>query len=321
MQSYTHLLIGPPEERAPDGRSKTGDHWRHALTPPAQILGFICMVRVATLGQLARVHYLAVSKAGSNGSLSIIHSREQIESLMLTNGWLGRLKTTLPSSCGGGMVAVFHLTERGRKALRKEAPELCLFASGRPSKRQIKYVPHNLLVTEALLCISESGCEVLEFQPEACLRRMKINERGEDWRNVSGQSESLPDFSILLRTPKTNATPRVDCEVSIQLDAEQIKKKPVGVHWFVPNQGKADLIESVRGKRERVTVLGDVRSPFVDEENETENIREDSAEDMGPDLLDERAMHVLRLLGGVATANAIAALRRAERSGVSRSLS
>src|SRR6266404_953514 len=319
MQPYTHLLIGPIEERTPDGLSITGDASRHSdLSPPAQILAFMSLIRVATLGQLARFHSLP---ADNNGSRSIIESKEQIEALVFTTGWLGYFKTTLPSSCGGGMVTVFHLTERGRKALRKEAPVLCLFAAGRPSKRNIKYVAHNLLVTEALLCISESGCEVLEFQPESSLRRMKVSERGEEWRNTTGQSESLPDFSVLLRTPK-NTFRRVDCEISIQLDAEQIKKKPIGVHWFVPNQSKSDLVESVRSKRERVTVLGDVRAPFVDDESESPNIRQEPVKDTTPaPFLDESDVHVLQLLGGIASANAIAAIRKAERSGVSRSLS
>ena len=66
MQPYTHLLIGPIEERTPGGLSITGDPSRHSdLSPPAQILAFMSLIRVATLGQLARFHSLT---AGNNGS-------------------------------------------------------------------------------------------------------------------------------------------------------------------------------------------------------------------------------------------------------------
>lgn len=320
MKPYTHLLIGPIEERTPDGSSMTADSWRRSfLPPPVQILAFMALVHVATLGQLARFHFEYASLTESYRTGSASESKEWIKALLLPNGWLGCLKTTLPNSCCGGAVAVYYLTERGRTALKKEALALFTLTCGRPTKKQ--YIPHDLLVTEALLRIYESGCEVLEFQPETSLRRMKVSERGEGWRNVSAQSEALPDFSVLLRTPK-NPGVRVDCEVSVQLDAEQIKKKPVGVHWFVPNQGKADLIESVRGKREKVTVLGDVRYPFFDEESGGETVCEKPDKDIVARApLDEREVHVLRLLGGAATANAIAAIRKAERSGVSRSLS
>jgi hypothetical protein len=136
---------------------------------------------------------------------------------------------------------------------------------------------------------------------------------------LSEQSEALPDLSVLLRNPKGKVI-RVDCEISVELDADQIKKKPLGLHWFVSTQHKADLIQTVRGKGEKVSMLGDVREPFCEESlNEVDHQENGDKEDPLP--LAERDLHVLQLLGGVATATAIAAVRSVDRTLVSRTLS
>jgi hypothetical protein len=298
----------------------TGDDWRRSfLTPPAQILAFVGMLRVATLGQLARFHFGRVSSVEADASRSLIGSKEWLEALVLPNGWLGRFKMNLPKACGGGKVTVFHMTERGQKALRKEALPLSdLARPGKPEKNSLKNVPHDLLITEALLRILDSGCEILEFTPESTLRRIRINQRGEGWLNLSEQSEALPDISVLIRNPKGKVI-RVDCEISVQLDADQIRKKPLGLHWFVSTQHKADLIETVRGKSEKVSILGDVREPFCEELNDVDHLENENTQDPLP--LAERDLHVLQLLGGVATAAAIAAVRSVDRTLVSRTLS
>jgi hypothetical protein len=321
MEPYNFKFIGPLEEETSDGVSMTGDHWRLSfLTPPAQILAFMGMVRVATLGQLARFHFGRVSSVETDRVGSTIRSKEWLEALVLTNGWLGRFNLSLPKTCGGGQVTVFHITERGRKALRKEALPLSdLARPGKPKNNNLKNVPHDLLITEAVLRILDSGCEILEFTPESTLRRIRINQRGEGWVNLSEHSEALPDISVLLRLPKDKVI-RVDCEISVELDADQIKKKPLGLHWFVSTQHKADLIQTVRGKGERVSILGDVREPFCEEAlNEVDPTK--NADKENPEPLAERDLHVLELLGGVATAAAIAAVRSVDRTLVSRTLS
>jgi hypothetical protein len=118
MEPYNLKFIGPPEEETSGGLSMTGDHWRRlSLTPPAQILAFVGMVRVATLGQLARFHFGSVSSVERDSTGSLIQSKEWLEALVLPNGWLGRFKTNLSKTCGGGNVTVFFITERGRKPL------------------------------------------------------------------------------------------------------------------------------------------------------------------------------------------------------------
>ena len=88
MEAYNFKFIGPPEEETSDGLSMTGDHWRRSLlTAPAQILAFLGMVRVATLGQLARFYardWQTVSKSDEHLVLRLMERGDFVAQLTIT---------------------------------------------------------------------------------------------------------------------------------------------------------------------------------------------------------------------------------------------
>ncbi len=237
---------------------------------------------------------------------------------LVQNRLVARIDLALPGSLGVGVVRVHYLTHRAARWLRREFPALACYARpGRPVGTIRDRLAHDLLVTEAYLHV-HARCAIHEFHPESTLRTANLKAR-EFSRLRGGQtSEGMGDFTVLVGLPGRSGVKRLECEVAVALDADQILAKPEDLRWFVPTEHKADVIESLRGRRP--TVLGDVRAPEV-EKDAVEAGDEISKEvPLNLSRVEAGSLRALSKLGGFATADAIAKIYGEHRSGVSRAL-
>ncbi|HKQ08566.1 MAG TPA: hypothetical protein VJ464_25820 [Blastocatellia bacterium] len=304
-----------------------GENWLNTLDPGQRLLCFASLVRVFTLGQAARYAWGSDARA----------ARKVLESFVWQRRWLRVMKNSpLPKDCGGGTTDVYYLTLAGISHLKKIAPTLARYARRQPPRGVLRQrIPHDLLIAEAYLYIHER-CLILEFIPEETLKsRLRKNGGRRTENGDSGSNrEATGDFKVrVVKRGQEGAPCWVECEVSLHLDADQIAAKPAAMVWFTASRQQSDIIETVHGLK--AILLADVVRPCRPKGGE-QTVAEVAAERAGDDgtappvqrrehrggfnEAHQRVLEALKLLGGCATAEAIAGVLRGERSGVSRTL-
>ena len=304
-----------------------GEEWLGTLDPGPRILCFASMLRVFTLGQAARYAWQGDVRA----------ARKALEKFVWQRRWLNIVKNfPLPRECGGGTTDVYYLTLAGINALKKVAPKLALYARKKQPRGALRNrIPHDLLITEAYLWIHERFL-ILEFIPEEALKS-QLRKNGGRWgegQYPNINSEATGDFKVnVVKRGGDGGARWVECEVSLHLDAGQISRKPDGMAWFTASRQQADIIET--NKKRKPIILESVARPSLaeardklatiptaDREQDEETARRVQQGKYTGTLTEahQRVLRALDLLGGCATAEAIAGVLGGERSGVSRSL-
>lgn len=302
-----HLYIGVSEER-PGNLSETGEPWRSQFPPNVRILFLASLLQVFTQGQIARYLF--------NGSVEEAESELQD---LLKAGALENITVRLTADCGGGCVAAYYLTSKGARLVNQFSPALRFHAKpGRPRGRRFEMLVHDLYVTEAYINIVHK-CIVLEFHSELELRRSKLRARHGRVNGDDLFDEHMGDFSVLvIGNEPGSKIHRVECEIALRLDAEQILSKPQHVHWFVHSQSKANAIANLTQRP--VRVLDDVRSvrwPEASPNDRELTTIQQSTLVSGLTKPEQRIIRTLERMGGAGTSDAVAQTLGLDRSGIS----
>lgn len=304
-----------------------GEEWLNQLDPGLRILCFASMLRVFTLGQAARYAW--------NGDAIV--ARQALERAVGQQRSLNILRNfQLPKACGGDITDVYFLTLSGINVVKKIAPQLARYARKQPPRGALRSrIPHDLLITESYLWIHKRFV-ILEFIPEESLKAQLRRDGGRrsESGDISASNEATGDFKVcVIKRGEESDARWVECEVSLHLDADQIGNKPEGMAWFTSSRQQADMIETVCNRRP--IILASVTRPGLvkgrndvtamplnvcrrgDESAPSVQLKQDAGT-----LTEahERVLNALDLLGGCATAEAIAGVFQCGRSGISRSL-
>jgi hypothetical protein len=219
------------------------------------------LVRVFTLAQLARF-----LKGGD-----IPATVEAIDRLVLLAKFLGSIEgLPLPKGLGGGVTTVYYVTDKGGAWLLQHCPQLAKrIRYGKPNEKMTKRIPHELIITEALVRLWPEN-EIQDFLPDEELRRRIIRERA---RRRRYNQEKLPsevtgDFVIVLpSTTHPEGEVWHQYEAAVRYSARQMDQKPRELHWLACTPTQADIIERVTGRRplmissvDRVHPTGENRS-------------------------------------------------------------
>lgn len=304
------LYLGPSEERI-GNLSETGEVWRNQFPPNIRILFFASLLQVFTLGQVTRYLF--------NGAVEKAESELQD---LLKTGALQTITVRLLADCGGGCVAAYYLTSKGARLVNQSSPALRFHAKpGRPRGRRFETLIHDLYVTEAYITIVHK-CIVLEFHSELELRRSKLRARHGRSNGDDLFDEHVGDFSVLVVGNKPRCEiKRVECEIALRLNAEQVLSKPPHVLWFVHSQSKANVITNLT--KRPVRVLGDIRlarGPNAAADLEGSPTVQQSDLISGLSRPERSIVNVLEIMGGAGTSDAIAQTLAVHRSGVSHQL-
>lgn len=279
--------------------------------PRSLVLVFGALVRVFTLGQMARL--------AGDGDMEATEAL--LDELHYTDRWIDRLDDVkLPRHCGGGTVSVYYLTARGAEALKHIALEIHKHARpGQPKGNLRERIPHELLVAEAFIWLHERY-RVIDFWPETELKSQmgKARARAAKDRHAALPDEATGDFKVRLIDRDKERT--VECEIAVHYEYHQIAVKPDNMLWFTKDGRQADLIETV--KNHRPIMLGDVAAPH------TSNVV-DAAATFRPAIrkhhrmrrtFTDRVLSGVDRLGGCATVDAISGLLRVNRGNVCKAL-
>lgn len=276
------------------------------------VLAYASLVRVFTAGQACRL----LRDASPERCEGLLYE------LLYSDRWIGRLdEIRMPKSCGGGMVDVYYLTQRGAEALKETAPEIHKHARpGQPRGVLRSRIPHELLVAEAYLWLAAEN-QILAFWPETELKsqigKERVREAGRKLDRLP--DEATGDFKVLLADQKGSRW--VECEIAVHYERKQVAAKPHKMLWFTSDRRQADLIESIKGSRP--VMLGDVSSPYAAAVVEASDKFKGKtrAKPRNRNDLKDRIMKALDRLHGGGTAPAVSGILRVKRPNVSHCLS
>jgi hypothetical protein len=302
------------------------------------------LVRVFTLAQLARFLYCGDMAA----------TAKAIDHLVLVANFLVPIAgLLLPKGLGGGVTTAYYVTDKGGTWLLQHCPQLAKRVRfGRPNDKMTKRIPHELIITEALVRLWPHN-EIQDFLPDEELRRRIVRERSRRRRGNQEklQSEVTGDFVIVLQS-STNPEGEVwrQYEAAVRYSARQMDQKPKEMHWLACTSTQADIIEKVTGGRPlMITSVDRVRPSDENRPSKTfskgnslnNGIQENdgatsrggvfdgapalahcAAEASAKPLLESerRALKALEGLGGSATADALAVFAGVNRGNMRRTL-
>jgi hypothetical protein len=275
------------------------------------LLAYSSILRVYTLGQASRL----VCQG------NVARTEQILEELIHTDHWLARLDgIKLPKSCGGGTVSVYYLTARGADVVSKVDPEIYTHARpGKPKGAIKSRIPHELLVAEAYLWLSERY-EILAFWPETELKsriaKARVKQAGRRLKKLP--NESTGDFEALIKDQQGSRW--LQCEIAVRYKYKQIAVKPHDMLWFTCDERQADLIEKVKGSRPVMLIgVNDPIKPDVGCEPEWFWSANRYSRKVGSGYID-RVLRALDRLGGAATAEALSCLMGGKRTNISHCL-
>lgn len=243
----------------------------------------LAVVGVATDGQLIRL-CLELSSAERNANNKPENRQKlyaevlnEAEKLASVSGYLKKIcDVNLPRQMGGGVVNVWHLTEKGLKAANVVDPLFTRYAfAGLPCGNKIERIPHELAVTESFLKLSERQiiCDWLperELKSRIMLRRYELLRQSvnPEWNNETSGEETGDARAVVLPLDQPTGRPfTVECEAAINYRRRQIEAKPNNMLWFVTSKMQKELVEAVKKERlKAVWVINSVHSPL---ENQT----------------------------------------------------
>jgi hypothetical protein len=268
------------------------------------VLALLATNRVSTPGQLAR-YVFGVDPQTQDGI------RGRVEPLLdelTTFDFIGCARRIGVPILGDGVTTdVYYLTEWGSEALHKYAPHVNYHA--RPGLPPRSRIQHELAVTEARLHIQTTR-HIEEYAPESDIRSSQEKERRQRQREggaVRNGERGSGDFCAWVVDITTGEGKRIEVEVTIRARQREIGGKPSRVKvWFAVTQHRCDLIELSRG--EFAHALPDFRMPLDDTEKPSRQERSASKWlTVSPARLDKVGA-ALDTLGGLGTAEAVAAV-------------
>ena len=278
------------------------DEFLKSLDWEERVLAFAALVRVCTLGQAARLIWKG----------DVYAAESVLGRLVWKEGLLGIIEEIkLPKGCGWGKTPVYYLTSKGAKVLARVAPSLIKQARpGRPRGANRARIPHELLVAEAYLWLAERY-EVFEFWPETELKRRIGRARAaREGGFVKGMNdEATGDFKALVIARGEGEVERwIHGEVVVRYGARQVEGKPDDLLWFVRDARYVDLVEYIKGCP--TVLLGDVRAPLAGVQSDAQDLQRgvNSESEIVLSRLEQEALSALDTVGGLATADALAAV-------------
>ena len=283
-------------------------------------LVFAGLVRVFTLEQAARFLW--------DGD--VVAARKSLETLIVIDGTIGVIENVqLPSGLGGHSINVYYATDVGGKRLMDFCPELQKRARfGRPAGKKLGGIPHELLITEALVRVWP-GYEVHDFLPdEEIQRRMRAHQAYQKRHGLEPlKTQVTGDFILVVASPEPERDDIwLQFEAAVKYSARQIDQKPKGMRWFACTTTQADTIEQVTGVRpmiiQEVCSVTPASTTAVGSGAASTGANNGGPGDKRSAVKKrhERVLKALQEIGGVGTAEAIAAHLRCDRANVSRLL-
>lgn len=234
----------------------------------------------------------------------------------------------LPKLMGGGTTNAWYLTAKGLAKIRIIDEYFARYASpGLPCGRKIERIPHELVVTESFLKLTEKQI-VCDFIPERELKSRLVRRRYEmrrqginpNWQKETS-GEETGDFRAILisKNDDKSGSFEIEGEAAINYRGSQIEAKPDKMVWFVTSKRQKEMVVATKQqKAKQVWIVGDVRAPFSVKpvENTTKKKRNPSA--VGRGKLQKRVNDLLQSRPEAMTGKAIAGILDEDLGNISR---